>query len=78
MKYIYVFAETDRDKLLDLGFLLLGQKDNASSWAFVDKTGTSIDLDLSLIHICWEIEHWKKGVRYKRADQEFDLSLIHI
>lgn len=45
MKYIYVFAETDRDKLLDLGFLLLGQKDNASSWAFVDKTGTSIDLD---------------------------------
>ena len=45
MKYIYVFAEADRDKLLDLGFLLLGQKDNASSWAFVDKTGTSIDLD---------------------------------
>lgn len=45
MKYIYVFAETDRDKLLDLGFLLLGQKNNASSWAFVDKTGTSIDLD---------------------------------
>nr|DAT55674.1 MAG TPA: hypothetical protein [Caudoviricetes sp.] len=45
MKYIYVFAEADRDKLLDLGFLLLGQKDNASSWAFVDKTGISIDLD---------------------------------
>lgn len=45
MKYIYVFAEADRDELLDLGFLLLGQKDNASSWAFVDKTGTSIDLD---------------------------------
>jgi hypothetical protein len=45
MKYIYVFAEADRDNLLDLGFLLLGQKDNASSWAFVDKTGTSIDLD---------------------------------
>lgn len=45
MKYIYVFAEADRDKLLDLGFLLLGQKDNASSWAFVDKTGTNIDLD---------------------------------
>lgn len=45
MKYIYVFAEADRDKLSDLGFLLLGQKDNASSWAFVDKTGTSIDLD---------------------------------
>lgn len=48
MKYIYVFAETDRDKLLDLGFLLLGQKDNASSWAFVDKTGASIDLDSAL------------------------------
>lgn len=45
MKYIYVFAEADMDKLLDLGFLLLGQKDNASSWAFVDKTGISIDLD---------------------------------
>lgn len=45
MKYIYVFAEADRDKLLDLGFLLLGQKGNASSWAFVDKTGISIDLD---------------------------------
>lgn len=45
MKYIYVFAEADRDNLLDLGFLLLGQKDNASSWAFVDKTGISIDLD---------------------------------
>jgi hypothetical protein len=45
MKYIYVFAEADRDELLDLGFLLLGQKDNASSWAFVDKTGISIDLD---------------------------------
>ena len=45
MKYIYVFAEADRDKLLDLDFLLLGQKDNASSWAFVDKTGISIDLD---------------------------------
>jgi len=48
MKYIYVFAETDRDKLLDLGFLLLGQKDNTSSWAFVDKTGASIDLDSML------------------------------
>ena len=48
MKYIYVFAETDRDKLLDLGFLLLGQKDNASLWAFVDKTGASIDLDSAL------------------------------
>ncbi len=48
MKYIYVFAETDRDKLLDLGFLLLGQKDNASSWAFVDKTGANVNLDNAL------------------------------
>ncbi len=48
MKYIYVFAETDRDKLLDLGFLLLGQKDNASSWAFVDKIGANVNLDNAL------------------------------
>nr|DAP27032.1 MAG TPA: hypothetical protein [Caudoviricetes sp.] len=48
MKYIYVFAETDRDKLLDLGFLLLGQKDSASSWAFVDKTGANVNLDNAL------------------------------
>lgn len=48
MKYIYVFAETDRDKLLDLGFLLLGQKDSTSSWAFVDKTGANVNLDNAL------------------------------
>lgn len=45
MKYIYVFTESDRDELLRLGFLLLGPKENTSSWAFVDKEGANVNLD---------------------------------
>lgn len=48
MKYIYVCTEEDRDKLLCLGFSLLGDKKEASSWAFVNDKDININLDDTL------------------------------
>ena len=48
LKFIYVCTEDDRDKLLDLGFNLLGQKDVGTLWAFEASDNLSIDLDAVL------------------------------
>ena len=48
MKFIYVCTEGDRDKLLDLGFNLLGQKNSGTLWAFDADDTLSIDPDTVL------------------------------
>lgn len=30
----------------------------------------------NLNKLCWEIERWKKGVRFKRTDQDFDYTIM--
>ena len=45
MKFIYVCTEYDRDKLLNLGFNLLGQKDVGTLWVFESSADIEIDLD---------------------------------
>lgn len=45
MKFIYVCTEQDRDKLLEFGFNLLGQKEASTFWVFEAMDNAKINLD---------------------------------